>query len=100
MTFTIRVDYLGEGTISIKPEDNKNDIINKIVDSIETNTLDTAIRTGLEKFSETDRDGILFQDACDVFEFVEFVMDKVKEVNVSEKYSEITTELKSFIKRL
>jgi hypothetical protein len=27
-------------------------------------------------------------------------MDKVKEINVSETYSEIITELKSFIKRL
>lgn len=99
MKFTIYVG-LGEGTISIKPEDNKNDIINKIVDSIETNTLDTAIQTGLEKYSETDRNGILFQDECDVCEFVDFVMNKVKEFNVSEKYSEITTELKSFIKRL
>ena len=99
MTFTIRVG-LGEGTINIKPEDNKNDIINKIVDSANTTTLDTAIQTGLEKYSETDRNGILFQDACDVFEFVEFVMDKVKEINVSETYSEIITELKSFINRL
>ena len=99
MTFTIRVG-LGEGTINIKPEDNKNDIIKKIVDSMNTTTLDTAIQTGLEKYSETDKNGILFEDSCDVFEFVDFVMDKVKEVNVSEKYSEITTELKSFIKRL
>lgn len=99
MTFTIRV-VLGDGTINIKPEDNKNDIINKIVDSVKTNTLDTAIQTGLEKYSETDRNGILFQDSCDVFEFVEFVMNEVKEFSVSETYSEITTELKSFIRRL
>ena len=99
MTFTIRVG-LGEGTINIKPEDNKNDIIKKIVDSMNTTTLDTAIQTGLEKYSETDKNGILFEDSCDVFEFVDFVMDKVKEINVSETYSEIITELKSFIKRL
>lgn len=99
MKITIYVG-LGEGTINIKPEDNKNDIIKKIGDSMNTTTLDTAIQTGLEKYSETDKNGILFEDSCYVFEFVDFVMDKVKEINVSETYSEIITELKSFIKRL
>jgi hypothetical protein len=65
MTFTIRVG-VGEGAINIKPEDNKNDIIKKIVDSMNTTTLDTAIQTGLEKYSETDKNGILFEDSCDV----------------------------------